>query len=609
MSAKLKALCLVTVGMSSLFALSAQAARKDSDAHVDVEQLIAQLGDDQYLLRQRAETQLLARGAEVFSALQAASQDADLEISTRASYILNQISIDWAREYDPPVVRAIMSRYGDLSQKSKFAKILELAKLSDQQGVGALCRIARFDSTSGLVSRYAALAVLKMGLLPTARVEAATTMLNEELGEAEGAPSSWLQLYGTQLQSQEKMDPRWLELIDEEIELLAEGQGITNEALTRSLLRTHLNLSDRLADDASIVAGLLRRIGLGGESRLAIRKGIIDAIDWLVLRERWSALSLLEDEFASEIKADRRLLYHVALTRETRGMKEEAEKIAEKALAIEDGNLEERNSVASMVADRGHHDWAEREWQAVVEAAEVTDLQSILARQSLGLFCLNDRLQHKAAADLLTEAIDAIENDRPTADRYNTDKNLKSYLDQFRSNQHFFLAAYHASQGEFEKEREHLEQAFQLEPGNADIIIAMYHSKEADEAYTKKMRGRLDVARNQLEKEINEVKRMKRSSPELNRYLAHKHNHWAWLVSNTEGDFDKAVRYSKRSLELQPGSASYLDTLGRCYYAAGDLEKAVEVQREAVAQQPYLMVMQRQLKTFEDELTQLEATE
>ena len=46
------------------------------------------------------------------------------------------------------------------------------------------------------------------------------------------------------------------------------------------------------------------------------------------------------------------------------------------------------------------------------------------------------------------------------------------------------------------------------------------------------------------------------------------YNQWAWLVSNTEGDFQKAIRYSHRSLELIPrgsgesAGASFLDTLG-----------------------------------------------
>ncbi len=59
------------------------------------------------------------------------------------------------------------------------------------------------------------------------------------------------------------------------------------------------------------------------------------------------------------------------------------------------------------------------------------------------------------------------------------------------------------------------------------------------------------------------------------RELASAHNQLAWLVSNTEGDYDEALRGSQRSLELRPDTAGYLDTLGRCFYAKGDYKNAV----------------------------------
>jgi tetratricopeptide (TPR) repeat protein len=82
------------------------------------------------------------------------------------------------------------------------------------------------------------------------------------------------------------------------------------------------------------------------------------------------------------------------------------------------------------------------------------------------------------------------------------------------------------------------------------------------------------------------------------------YNQWAWLVANTEGDYHKAIRYSRRSLELLPNTASFLDTLGRCYYAAGDIEKAVKAQRQAVRLIPHMQVMQRQLALFERALAE-----
>ena len=88
----------------------------------------------------------------------------------------------------------------------------------------------------------------------------------------------------------------------------------------------------------------------------------------------------------------------------------------------------------------------------------------------------------------------------------------------------------------------------------------------------------------------------------MRRKLASANNQLAWLVANTRGDFDEAVRCSHRSLELRPGSAGYLDTLAHCYYAKRDYKNAVKHQLEAVQGEPHSAQMQRQLKLFQKSL-------
>jgi tetratricopeptide (TPR) repeat protein len=84
--------------------------------------------------------------------------------------------------------------------------------------------------------------------------------------------------------------------------------------------------------------------------------------------------------------------------------------------------------------------------------------------------------------------------------------------------------------------------------------------------------------------------------------LALVHNQFAWLIANTEGDFDESLRCSRRSLELQPNRAGFLDTLGRCYYAKGDYVNAVKYQTQAVALEPHSPQMLAQLSLFETAL-------
>ena len=121
----------------------------------------------------------------------------------------------------------------------------------------------------------------------------------------------------------------------------------------------------------------------------------------------------------------------------------------------------------------------------------------------------------------------------------------------------------------------------------------MYRVKDVDEEFHKQTVARIQQASRTVEGLIKQ-------QPDN----AQWYNHWAWLVSNTEGDYAQAVKHSLRSLELSPDSPSYLDTLGRCYYAAGEFEDAVRVQREAVRQHPHLQVMRDQLELIESALAE-----
>ena len=85
------------------------------------------------------------------------------------------------------------------------------------------------------------------------------------------------------------------------------------------------------------------------------------------------------------------------------------------------------------------------------------------------------------------------------------------------------------------------------------------------------------------------------------------YNQLAWLISNTEGDQQEALRCSQKSLELKPNEAGYLDTLGRCYFALGDYENAVKTQTRAVELNPFSGLMSKQLELFREALAKKNA--
>jgi len=583
----------VIVGLLGLLYGPCAARAADRVTASKIEQLVTQLGSEEYLERQQAETQLVQLGADAFAALQAAEGHADLEIATRAKYILTRIRIEWSRASDPAVVRKLMADYGELSFVLRQGKVEQLAGLSQQEGMGALCRIVRFDS-SPKIARQAALAILGQGFLPPQRRAFALAALSLELGEGDSVPLSWLRLYVKQLQAPQQLDPGWLSLVDAELKLLAAGSSDTDRLRVLAFLQHHLGFATELADAEAIFASWQRMIGLAGPGEES--GSLTSAMTWLINREQWEALEKLENAYHDLIYEERLLLYFVAIARDKQGRSAEAEDLANRAYELENGESSVRNSIATVVADYGgRHDWAEREWQYLIDTTPVTEVVSLKAREALGLYRLHDRLEHQAAADLLGETIDAVNKDPALRAKY---QNTREW-DGFRrasANRQYFLACHYAAEGDYEKQRQHLEQALRLSSENPDFLIAMYRIPEASETYRKKVAVRMATMKQRMEQEIKELE----SKPNLRQ--ANSYNQWAWLISNTEGDFKKAVERSEYSLKLEPGSPSFLDTLGRCYYAAGELEKAVKVQREAVAKYPHMMVMQRQLKLFEEEL-------
>ena len=79
-------------------------------------------------------------------------------------------------------------------------------------------------------------------------------------------------------------------------------------------------------------------------------------------------------------------------------------------------------------------------------------------------------------------------------------------------------------------------------------------------------------------------------------------NQFAWLIANTEGNFDEALKYSKRSVELQPASGGLYDTLAHVYYAKGDFENAVKTQEKALELEPHSGLIKKKLEVFKKAL-------
>jgi len=585
---------------------AAAAAEARSD---DVPRLIEQLGSESYAERRRAEEQLILLGPDAFDALKRSEQHRDLEVAARVRHILHAIRVAWVRRGDSAEVRQALSRFDELADEQRLARIGDLAALDD--GGAALARIARFDN-SPLVAREAALQVLR---LTAARHADA---VDAELGSSDRLPVQWIRAHLAEAREEAAAEDRWRPLAAIEVRLFREQTERTERRFVEELLRRQLAaLAAREQTDAMLAAvAQWLRIDADDPPEEQTAAGLFAVLEWTLAERRWLLLEPLERQYEPLFAKYRILRYLVAEGYRRQDRPEEAERRATEAFQMAADDQEQRVRIAEQLAGLGEIDWAVREYRRVIEAFPVIHEQSLLARSEMAVW-LHDRSEFRQAADVMGEFVQALdridapppdeaespdrraERGRLQADRDRLVETLggaarsREQLQAFAARRYFYLACWHESEQRYEDQLKQLKQAIAANEQDADVLIALYRCPAADEPSRADARER-----------IARVSRFWRSLIDDYPDVAYLHNQWAWLIANTEGDFELAVKFSKRSLQLRPDEPSYLDTLARCYYAAGQLEAAVETQRRAVELQPQMHVMRRQLQFFQAELAQ-----
>src|SRR5262245_2162457 len=211
---------------------------RNSDAAVSTERindLIRQLGSPRYTVRRTAANELRRIGPEAFDLLHDASSDADPEVAASARYLLRQITVRWVRSDDPPAVRRLLIDYGNLGEDSRSARVLQLARLNDNEGVAGLCRIARFDR-SPLISRQAALAIIRSEDAEAEPVAVDSDVVELELGPSTRVAANWLRQYVRQLRDPSAVVESWQSLIADEIARLDGHADETSPDIALGLL-------------------------------------------------------------------------------------------------------------------------------------------------------------------------------------------------------------------------------------------------------------------------------------------------------------------------------------------------------------------------------------
>ncbi|MCG8585236.1 MAG: hypothetical protein MI757_11035 [Pirellulales bacterium] len=549
-----------------------------------IAELVKKLGADEYAERELAQKKLSEIGQAAFDALFDAQDSDDVEISLRSKYLLRLIRFTWVREGDSETVKVILKDYDAVNERLKYYKMRELAELPDDAGIAALCRLTRFEK-SNKRSKYAALRIVRKEAkeekpLSKERGE----LILENLGQSRREAAGWLRAYVETSSKPDDAAAKWGELVAKERKTLDLFPAETDRTLVATMMQYQVDLLERLGREKESLAVLSKMFDYVDVER---EETIIALVNWLAKKKAWEVIDEVAKRFESTFAKNALLLYTLAQARLAQEAPDEAEKLADKAIKLRPGKddlaLRYHLIIAHRLQERDLVHWAEREFRHVISTASPSDQSAVMARSELA-YMLHDLGRKKEAAEMLGELVTTMDSDAKVravvAAIYRRPDALKARM-------HFYRSQQHADDGDKTKQRKELDEALKHDSTDGDVLIDLYELTKSDPAEFKKTQAKINAATEIMLGKIEE-------EPDS----ATWYNQYAWLVSNTEGDQEKALKMSLKSVELRPDSGGLLDTLAHCYFALGQYDKAVATQQRAVHLEPSSRTIRKKLEKF-----------
>jgi tetratricopeptide (TPR) repeat protein len=572
----------------------ADAPSASGKAAEQIAKLIEQLGDSEYATRERAQQELVKRGFEAFDLLSDAQESDDPEIAMQAAYLVRMIRADWTRDTDPRPIQEIFKAYDAQSDDRRMQRIKQLADLPGDQGLEWLCRLVRFEK-SLVLSKQAALAIIaEPGPADAAAWSKRAAAITASVKNARRAGARWLMAY-----VQSRNDPagaldKWSALVDAERKTLDEHPQDTGSKIVLDLLRRKIDLLDRLgrSDETHDVMRQMVLCERGDSASLT------ELVEWLAKRKAWGVIDEVAARFAASFDLDAMLLYTLCEARVAQGNRELADATAEKALKLSGDNPQEHASVVDRLVERGLVEWADRELRQIIALGPVGSVTDVRARRFLA-DSLHDRRRDREAAEVLKGLLDAADADPMVMQRMRAARQPGEVtISLLRSSMNFYFACDAEDQSDSARQRQFLDKALEQDRTNVDVLIALYRaSREQPQQraqFLALIKDVIETCRGQIE-----------NAPDEPTF----YNQIAWLVANTEGDVDEAIRLSHKSVDLARAEGEspkrvggLLDTLGHCYFAKKDYANAVKYQTEAATLDPHTASIARQLKVFQEAL-------
>lgn len=569
-----------------------------------VNKLIEQLGSPHYATRERAATELSQLGLEAFDALHAAQTSDDVEVAERARYLLHSMKVVWSRPSDSADVKRLLKDYGRQPEEERHSRIDQLGALDSAAGLDALCRLVRYEMSITLAKEAALLVMSSTDFASEQHRGALRKSVAEQIGDSQRPGALWLSTYVRSLDEPAMTAEEWQKLITAERQLLVQhGDAQSSNRIVRDLYRWQADYLQRLDRKSEAEDAARHMIAHSDGSR----EQLVEIIDWLMQRKSWGVVDEVAEKHPTRFAEDALLLYRLAEAQAERGAKEMAEKTADRAFALTPEESQRHLLVAYQLQDRGRFDWSEREYRSVIKSVELVSREGVEARSMLAEM-LHELQRDKDAAETLSDLVKAVEADGAVADSINN-LSLRRSPQELRSRMYFFTALDHLAKQETNHAKIALTKGAEANDEDADLLIVM-HQLPGGESWKKKTQEMIDAAATEFKRMVDEMQKLieltdqESEQAEAKSIQAMFCNQYAWLIGNTDGDVQEAIRLSKRSLEIRPEAAGYMDTLAHCYFHAGDFENAVKWQSKAVKLEPHSGQIVRALAKFEKALAE-----
>ncbi len=572
------------------------AATPAETSAAEIAGLVAALGAEDYAVRETAAAQLAALGPLSADALlTAAETSADVEVALRASWLADSIPPTSPR--DPPEVTAELQRYQRADAAARLQIIRRLVRLDDDAGIEAVARLVRLERSA-----------------ETARMAAALLVREWQPGDP-----FWQRLrprIAAGLQESGRPAARFLRAVvagsggdPAEAARAADEAAAALALLQQAIGRQE---SDAAAHDDDAAVSIFRRglvdLLLAAHRRPAALEAIrplfaknadkhaagqadddadqtAATLIWAVEHGLPEAVGLLEPRWPGLEIDDPVTAYAAAVALAAGGDRPRAERVAEEAFkAGQSGGFTDRLRAGLLLAKWGAADWALREYRALLDDPQTPAGEFALA----GILCsefLHDIGRDDDAAAALRQVVGG--RHEGAAEAEETLRRLERDPEALRARAAFFASCAAAARGDAAGRRRLIDDAVRHHGRDVDALIALYEISAADPQERAAARTRVERTLERIDDEIAAL------PDEANGY-----NEYAWLVANTEGDVKKAIRYSKKSLEMAFDNSSYLDTLAHCRFAAGDAAAAVRIQSLARRLEPHSRTIERNLERF-----------